>query len=115
MMRAAAILVVLLAAAPASAANLCISLDLGGFPAVCATPTNAEITDKLLPAYKPLCDRETGNAQVPPVTDYSCTNAEVWNYFGKQILRGTKTYIQNTLTNSARDAVAPVTVSGFPQ
>ena len=103
-----------LAATPAFAGNLCITLDTGGPFSLCATPSNTDITGKLLPVYKPLCDASQGAKQVPPVTNYSCSNTEIFNYFSTNLLKGIQGFVESTLTTSARNAVAPVTIAGFP-
>jgi hypothetical protein len=91
---------------PAYSANLCLTLDLAPGFSTCATPSNADVTGKFLPAYKPLCDATKGS---------SCSNAEVWDYFATNSLRGVHSYVEKTLTDTAKGAVAPVTITGFPQ
>jgi hypothetical protein len=99
---------------PALAGNLCVTLDTGGPFSKCATPSNSDITTKILPVYKPLCDAQQGALQVPPVTNYSCSNTEIFNYFSTNLLKGIQGFVESTLTANARNAVAPVTIAGFP-
>lgn len=108
----AAILVAL--SVPAPAANLCLTLDVGGPFSTCSTPSNSDITTKLLPAYKPLCDSSTGASQKPPVGNYSCSNLEIWNYLSNNIMHGIQSYVEGSLTDAAKGAVAKTSIGGFP-
>lgn len=92
-------------AIPASAAQLCVTLDVTS-TSVCGSPTVNELTTLFQPTYQDGCNDSIGGGV--------CTGAQVAQYMATQTLRG---IYQNVLQHSKEvkeKAVVPDAMSGEP-